>query len=244
MGRQTLTRGGVLRISSTLLHRLGRVALATLVVSAGIAGTEIPASASADTSKPTTAEIRGALDRISKGTWSESDIDLLKIIPDVGHAVPDPRDPGTLTTTPARLIPPSAKAKSAAKSTGTLAITCATQWSYVEKKDIFGSRIYRFNVETEWCWDTSTYKLTNVDRAVGYINYETWGINFTGWQVDSAGVRSTKWSGWHDKKASVQYCVGGDVGCYTTTYPYINTELGTTAGDNPWNWKVESSSAG
>ncbi|MEO3781690.1 hypothetical protein ABGB16_33975, partial [Micromonospora sp. B11E3] len=94
----------------------------------------------------------------------------------LGHAVPDPRDPGTLTTMPARPIQPSAKAKELASKSavGTLAISCWNQWSYVEKKDVFGSRIYRYNVETDWCYDTSTNKLTNIDRAVGYINYETW----------------------------------------------------------------------
>ncbi|MDM4721437.1 hypothetical protein QTQ03_18195 [Micromonospora sp. WMMA1363] len=132
-------------------------------------------------------------------------------MPEVGRNVPDPRDPGTLTTMPARPISSEAKMKDSVSESaaGALAISCWNQWSYVEKKDIFGSRIYRFNVETDWCYDTGTKKLVNVDRAVGYINYETWGINFNGWQVDSHGVRSTKWSGWHDKKRTYSTALGG-----------------------------------
>ncbi|WP_307934407.1 hypothetical protein [Salinispora arenicola] len=234
-----------MRIGTTLLQRLGRATVATLMVGAGIAAVGTPASAEGASGDPSITEIRGALERISNGTWDESDITLLKKVPEVGRNVPDPRDPGTLTTMPARPISSEAKKDSAsASAAGALAISCWNQWSYVEKKDIFGSRIYRFNVQTEWCYDTSTRKLVNVDRAVGYINNETWGINFNGWQVDSYGVRSTKYSGWHDKRANIQYCVGGDIGCYTTTYPYINVELGATAGSNPWSWKVTGSSAG
>ncbi|WP_240956464.1 hypothetical protein [Micromonospora sp. HNM0581] len=236
-----------MRTGPTILRKLSQVTVATLMVGAVVAGVGTSASAADQTgNKPSVVEIRSALDRISNGTWTESDIDLLKQIPEVGHAVPDPRDPGTLTTMPARPIEPSVKAieKASKSGIGTLAISCWNQWSYVEKKDVFGSRIYRFNVETEWCYDVTTNKLVNIDRAVGYINNETWGIYFRGWQVDSYGVRSTKYSGWHDKRANIEYCVGGNVGCYTTTYPYIYIELGTTAGSYPWSWKVASSSAG
>ncbi|MFV2085283.1 hypothetical protein [Micromonospora sp. LOL_021] len=227
-----------MRTPTSVLHQTSRVA-AAFALCAGLLATASPAGAA--TAKPSDAEVRASLSRVSDGTWSETDIALLKQVPEVGRLVPDPRDPGTLTAMPAHQITPSATVRS---DFGTQAINCWSQLSYVEKKDIFGSRIYRFNVETDWCYDTVSYNLVRVDRAVGYISHATWGIYHRGWQVDSFGVRSIPKSGWHDKRANVEYCVGGNVGCYTTTYPYIDIELGSTAGSYPWSWKVAASSAG
>ncbi|MFY1634561.1 hypothetical protein ACN27F_15000 [Solwaraspora sp. WMMB335] len=225
-----------MRTRSSVLHQVSRVA-ASLALCAGMLAVANPAVAAAV--KPSDAEIRASLSRISNGTWSEADIDLLKQVPEVGRLVPDPRDPGTLTAMPAQPITPSDAIRS---DFGTQAINCWNQWSYVEQNDIFGSRIYRFNIETDWCYDTVSYNLVRVDRAVGYISHVAWGIYHRGWQVDSFGVRSNPKSGWHDKRANIEYCVGGNVGCYTATYPYINIELGSTAGSYPWSWKVEASS--
>ena len=227
-----------MRTVRSVLRRMGLTALAFTICGAGLVASGSPAAAA----EPTTTEIKAALSRISDGTWTEKDIALIQQVPEVGRVVPDPRDPGTLTAMPAQRVEAPASARG---SVAALAAQCWSQWSYVEKKDVFGSRIYRFNVETEWCYDTVSYQLTGVHRAVGYINNATWGIYHRGWQVDSFGVRGgAKKSGWHQKRANIEYCVGGDIGCYTTTYPYINIELGSTAGSSPWSWKVAASSAG
>ncbi|RQW98757.1 hypothetical protein DLJ59_26520 [Micromonospora inaquosa] len=206
---------------------------------AGMFAGAVPASAGP--AQPSEGEIRAALESVADGSWTESDIAVLKQVPEIGHSVPDPRDPGILVTSPQQ--PGSSAKQSGSRSFGVLALSCTSQWAYVEKNDVFGSRIYRFNVETEWCYDTVTKKLSSIDRADGYLSHTSWGIYFNTWEVDSKSVRGDRFSGYHNKKAAVDYCVAV-YGCYTQTHPKINIELGSTAGANPWSWKVSSSSAG
>jgi hypothetical protein len=227
-----------MRTLSSVLHRTRQVAVAMALCGAGVLATGGPAIA--DT-KPSAGEIRLALDRIADDTWTEADIALLKRVPEVGHSVPDPRDRGTLTAMPARPIPPSEATKSTVRSP----IQCWSQWSYVEKMDIFDTRIYRFNIETDWCYNTLDGSIASLDRAIGYIDNETWGIYFRGYQYDQYAIRQfTHGSAFHDKKAIVEYCVAGEPGCYTVTYPTIHIEIGSLIGPNPWNWKATTLDAG
>jgi hypothetical protein len=191
----------------------------------------LPDSASAAPGEPTLGHIRSALDRIANDTWTESDISLLKRAPEITKHVPDPRDEGESGITVKRIPVP----KATSSSTADVEITaCYSAHAWVKKKDIFGTTVYRFNTETDWCGRRG--RVTSIERAVGYLDQRTFGISLSSYEYDTHGIRSNG-NGFHNKKANVDYCVPY-IGCYDQTHPWINVALTETL--EPGSWGVAS----
>ncbi|MFI6243181.1 hypothetical protein ACIBEF_25230 [Micromonospora sp. NPDC050795] len=173
--------------------------------------------------------IAAALDRVADGSWTDADIQLIQGVPEVGQAVPDPRDEGTVSEvkidTSPNIYPPE-NAPGTYQQAAAATTRCKDLTVSIDKKDFFGSRIYRFNTRTEWCYNGS--KVTGIYRKDGWISNNTWGIYFRSWSIDSSSTRPDG-SAYHDKRANLDYCVAY-YGCYTQTHPYVYLKMYKTGG--------------
>jgi hypothetical protein len=195
-----------------------RSACAVALAAAALVGVTAPAAYAGPAPTPSDDQIAGALQRIGNGSWTEADIDTLKLVPEIGRQVPDPRTAVEEVGDDALIepIPVDDEAPLQAMAGGCWSATRSTK-----KTDIFGSTIYNLNNKASWC--SNGRVVTQISYRRGWLTNVSSGVYFRGWTVNTSGGinRSTASS---DYQAQMEYCVV-KYGCYATTHPYVFLDL-------------------
>jgi len=147
-----------------------------------------------------------AVERVADGSYTPSDLALIRQHPDIARQVPDPTAPAVSTRTTGRQ--PSSDAR-AAESCGHYVNVGFT------KKSLLGDTIYKWQHRVVYCRDG--VNVTRWQARYDYLSKSSAVVYLRELSAHQAGTGSP--AAWSHLQRHIEYCVA-QVGCYANTYPW------------------------
>lgn len=199
-----------------MMKKRSMVALLSLI------GLLMPVAAAQAQAESLTNQTRAALARIADGTYTVSDLELVKSQPEVAAQVPDPTRPEQVDATAGPSV------------AGLTALSSTCKWYQVSysKYSLSGSTIYTWAHRLSACYNGSTVT-SYYDRYDWLPNQQ--GIIYvrelTGNSI--SGVNTTLLTSFMQRH--LEYCVA-KYGCYANTYPWARIKI-----DYAGRWNYDGS---
>ncbi|WP_432032701.1 hypothetical protein [Streptomyces antibioticus] len=206
----------------------------------------------ANAATPTDAEITAALKRYGDGTWTQTDVNLIRSIPELAAAVPDVTRPEEVTVTSAvvgdagQVIPKDAErsdpsqvqetpaetevdsAALRASAVPSAATAGSKKWRMTHithtHRSLTGAIIFKYHTYAEFQYDGSKV-LKWGERSDDFTDEDlVAGLNIQPKLIVDTKSRTPASSGSSKMKREVELCVA-HYGCYATLHPWAQVKV-------------------